>query len=71
MKLAVIYLLACATLFAHDAIAGILFQPKNDMTAQDFIDRSSYMSAIAADAKNGGALCSVTNATQAGPFDSI
>lgn len=69
MKLALFYLIFCATLFAYDVSAQrILFPVKEDMKAQDYEDRANYFAAIAAPADKGGASCFLTNTTEAGPF---
>ena len=69
MRLALIYLIACATLFAHDTMELQLYPGKGSaMVAQDYIDRANYMAAIAADPDDGGVTCELSNTTQAGPF---
>jgi len=68
MRLPCIFLLLCAALIVHVESEVVLYAPKDDMNAQDYIDRADYLSAIATPGNDKSAYFTIINATEAGPF---
>ena len=68
MSLAVFGLVLFTSLISKIYSTTVIYPTKNEMNAQDYIDRANYLSAVSASADKGGASFTSTNDTQAGPF---